>query len=62
MPKIRVPTIRKSREKVGNFVKAFPDREKVGKSACLLNKHEKQLGKNSALHHVESNATEADEY
>ena len=38
----RVPTIGKSREKVGNFVKAFPDREKVGKSACLLNKLEKQ--------------------
>ena len=30
----RVPTIGKSREKVGNFVKAFPDREKVGKSVC----------------------------
>ena len=29
----RVPTIGKSREKVGNFIMAFPDREKVGKIA-----------------------------
>ena len=48
--------------KIGNFVKAFPDWEKVRKSACLLNKHEKQLGKNTALHHVETNPTEADEH
>ena len=31
--KVRVPTIGKSREKVGNFIMAFPDREKVGKIA-----------------------------
>ena len=30
----RVSMIGKSREKVGNFVKAFPYGEKVGKSAC----------------------------
>ena len=28
----------------------------------ILNKHENQLGKNNALHHVESNAIGSDEY
>ena len=45
--------------KVGNVVKAFPDREKC---VIVLIKHGKRFGKNSVLHHLETNAIGAEKY
>ena len=55
----RIPTIGKSRE----FCKGISRPGKsLEKCVLILNEHEKQFGKNSALHHVETNAIGADEY
>ena len=53
------------REKSGkrDFCKGISQpRKSREKCVLILNKHKKQLGKNNTLHHVETNAIEADEY
>ena len=49
----------KSREFCKGISRPGKSREKC---VLILNEHEKQFGKNSALHHVETNVIGADEY